>query len=136
MGVPAGPLALLDCFGWPTLQQQLHSKPVVYIFSMEHAHMNKFTRWALAAVLALPLAASAQVGIGIRIGPPAPVVETPPPPPYAGAVWIGGYHRWDGNRYVWVPGRYERPPHPGARWVAGRWEHRGDGYHWREGRWR
>ena len=58
------------------------------------------------------------------------------PPPYAGAVWIGGYHRWDGGRYVWVPGRWDRPPHPGARWEPGRWDHGHDGYRWREGRWR
>jgi hypothetical protein len=98
--------------------------------------MNKLSKLLAVAALALPLAASAQVGVAVRIGPPAPIVERPGPPPYGGAVWIHGYHRWDGGRYVWVPGRWERPPHPGARWIDGRWERRHDGYYWREGRWR
>ena len=42
---------------------------------------------------------------------------------------IGGYHRWDGNRYVWVPGVYEHPPHPHTGWVV----RRGEGYVWTEG---
>jgi hypothetical protein len=98
--------------------------------------MMKLTKLVAAALLAIPLMASAQVGVAVRIGPPAPIVETPGPPPFGGAVWIGGYHRWDGGRYVWVPGRWDHPPHPGARWEAGRWVHGRDGYRWREGRWR
>jgi opacity protein-like surface antigen len=91
----------------------------------------------LAMLLAISLApAAAFAQVVVRIGPPAPVVERRGPAPGAGFVWIGGYHRWDGGRYVWVPGRWDRPPHPGAHWVEHRWEHRHDGYVFHEGHWR
>lgn len=88
----------------------------------------------LAACAALP--ASAQ--IVVRVGPPPRVVERRPPPPmeHRDWAWHAGYHRWDGNRYVWVPGAYEAPPRPRAIWVEGRWVHRGGGWYWREGHWR
>jgi hypothetical protein len=57
----------------------------------------------------------------VRIAPPHPVVETRTPMPSPGLVWVTGYHRWDGNAYVWIPGRWERPPQPHARWVAHHW---------------
>src|SRR5580693_10792783 len=83
-------------------------------------------------------AASAGAQIHIRIGPPArPVERIPPPPPeHRDWAWHAGYHRWDGERYVWVPGAYEQPPHPHARWVEGHWDRRGGGYVWIEGHWR
>jgi hypothetical protein len=86
------------------------------------------------ALSAGSLAANAQVVV--RIGPPPPIVERRPPPPHRGVVWIHGYHRWDGNAYVWVPGEYRDPPHRGAVWVDGRWGHGRDGYRWSEGHWR
>jgi hypothetical protein len=92
---------------------------------------------ALAALLGftlLPAVVNAQVVV--RIGPPAPVVERPGPPPGPGFVWIAGYQRWDGARYVWVPGRYDRAPHPGARWVAHHWARRNGGWVLVEGHWR
>jgi|SRR5580658_1071808 hypothetical protein len=72
----------------------------------------------------------------VTVRPPAAIVETRPARPSAAHVWIGGYHRWDGNAYVWMPGRWEAPPRPGARWVAHRWVHRGNGWVFVEGRWR
>ena len=89
---------------------------------------------ALLALTLLPAASYAQVVI--RIGPPPVVVEHPGPPPERGFIWIGGYHRWDGARYVWTPGHYERPPHPGARWVGHRYVRRGGGWVFVEGHWR
>jgi len=94
-------------------------------------------RIALALLLALslsPVATFAQVSI--RIGPPPPVVERRGEPPERGFVWIDGYHRWDGDHYVWTPGRWERPPHPGAHWVAHRWVHRHGEWVLVEGHWR
>ncbi len=95
----------------------------------------------LAACCALALSAGLSTGtanaqIVVRIGPPAPIVETAPPRPAGEWVWVHGYHRWDGNRYVWVPGEWRRPPHHGAHWVDGHWDHRGGGYVWIEGHWR
>lgn len=73
-----------------------------------------------------------------RYGPP------PPPPlpygvvmaPHAGLVWIPGYHRWVGNHYRWVEGRWVRPPRPGMVWVPGYRAPRRGGYVWVEGYWR
>jgi len=96
--------------------------------------MKKIALAALLAVALIPLPSNAQVSI--RIGPPPVVVERPGPPPDRGYVWIGGYQRWDGGRYVWVPGHYERPPHPGAHWVAHRYVHHHDGWVFQEGHWR
>lgn len=91
----------------------------------------------VVAVLASAFAVgAAHAQVVVRVGPPAPIVEVVPPAPHPGWVWHPGYHRWDGARYVWVPGEYANPPHPGAIWVAGGWENRHGGYVWREGRWR
>jgi hypothetical protein len=52
-------------------------------------------------------------------------------------VWIDGYQRWDGGRYVWTAGRWERPPHPRSVWVPGRWQQDNRrGWFWVDGRWR
>lgn len=94
----------------------------------------------IAAIGGILLAASLSAGaqVAIRIGPPPRVVERRPPPPYGhpGWAWQAGYHRWDGQRYVWVPGAYAAPPRPRAVWVEGRWVNRGGGWYWREGHWR
>jgi hypothetical protein len=68
--------------------------------------------------------------------PPPPEVEVVPASPGAEFVWVGGYHRWEGRRYAWVRGRYERRPHAQARWEGAHWEARGRGRVWVEGRWR
>ncbi len=79
---------------------------------------------------------SAQAQVVVRIAPPPPIVEHYGPRPHPGYVWVGGYHRWDGARYVWVPGSWAAPPRPYAHWVPGRWAHRPGGYVWIEGHWR
>lgn len=96
--------------------------------------MKKTVLALLLAAALSPAAAFAQVVV--QVGPPAPIVERRPPPPAPEFVWIDGYHRWDGGRYVWVPGRWDRPPHRGAHWVAHRWEHRHGGWVMVEGHWR
>jgi YXWGXW repeat-containing protein len=68
--------------------------------------------------------------------PPPAEVEVIPAPPGPEFVWIGGYHRWNGRRYVWVRGRYEHRPHSRAHWEASHWEARGRAHVWVEGRWR
>jgi hypothetical protein len=91
----------------------------------------------LAGILACTFAAgAANAQVYVHVGPPPVVVEHPGPPPHPGYVWIQGYHRWDGGRYVWVPGRYEMPPRPHAVWVPHRWVHRHGGWVMVEGHWR
>ncbi len=72
----------------------------------------------------------------VKVGPPKLIVETRGERPSAKHVWVGGYHRWDGNGYVWEKGRWDVPPREHAVWVAPRWQHRHDGYVFVEGRWR
>lgn len=85
-------------------------------------------------LLAGTLSAGAQVYV--RVGPPPPVREVIPPNPHPGWVWQQGYQRWDGSRYVWVPGTYVEPPRPHAVWVPGHWRHAPHGYIWVDGHWR
>jgi hypothetical protein len=99
-----------------------------------YSMVKKIAMAALLALTFLPAASYAQ--IIVRVAPPAPIVERRPPPPDRGYVWIAGYHNWDGARYVWVPGRWDRPPQPGQRWVAHRWVHRGDHWELQQGHWR
>ncbi|HEY2150537.1 MAG TPA: YXWGXW repeat-containing protein [Vicinamibacterales bacterium] len=80
--------------------------------------------------------ASASTRVYVRIGPPAPIVETRVVAPGPGYVWVGGYHRWDHNRYVWVPGHWNRPPHHHAVWVSPHWSHNNHGYYMTNGHWR
>jgi WXXGXW repeat (2 copies) len=96
--------------------------------------VRKLALAALLGLTLLPAAANAQVYV--RVAPPVVVVEHPGPPPGPEFEWIGGYHRWDGARYVWVPGHYDRRPHPGAHWVAHHWVHRSGGWVLVEGHWR
>ena len=65
---------------------------------------------------------SAQVSIGIRIGPPPPprVVRVLPPRPGPEYVWLDGYWYVVGNRYRWHDGYWTRPPYAGARWIVPR----------------
>jgi opacity protein-like surface antigen len=96
--------------------------------------IKKFAMAVLLALVLVPAASFAQVVI--RVGPPAPIIETRGAPPDRGYVWINGYHRYEGGQYVWTAGRWDRPPHEGQRWVAHRWVHRGDHWEMREGHWR
>jgi hypothetical protein len=98
--------------------------------------MKKTALAVLLAFLMLPAASMAQVGVFVRVAPPAPIVEHYGPAPHRGWVWIGGYHRWDGARYVWVRGYWAHPPRPGAVWVTAHWAHRRGGWVFIEGHWR
>ena len=95
----------------------------------------KMPAFLLALVLlAFGSVASAQLSVGIRIGPPpAPrVLRVRPRQPGPGYVWVAGYWYPVRNRYVWHAGYWTRPPYEGAHWVephhdgreffAGYWE--------------
>jgi hypothetical protein len=68
------------------------------------------------------------------------VYSEPPPPRYerveyrAGYTYIKGHWEWQGDRWDWVPGYYERE-RGGYVWVDGYWEQRGTSWHWVTGRW-
>jgi hypothetical protein len=78
----------------------------------------------LAVALFTLASVSAQVNIGIRIGPPpAPrVLRMAPQSPGFGYVWVDGYYYPVNNRYRWHDGYWTRPPYPAARWVAPRYD--------------
>jgi hypothetical protein len=84
-------------------------------------------------LLAAPASAAR---VYVRIEPPAPVVETIPPPPSPRHLWVGGYHRWSGRQYVWVPGHYVVRPRRFSAWVPGHWRHVHRGWYWVPGHWR
>lgn len=86
------------------------------------AHGKAFLKASLiAAALFFTLPAfSAQISIGVRIGPPpAPrVVRLRPASPGPDFFWVEGYWAPVGNHYKWHDGYWARPPYAGARWVA------------------
>jgi hypothetical protein len=88
-------------------------------------------------MLASVACASAATRVYVRVGPPRPVAEVRVVSPGPRYVWVGGYHRWDGRGYVWVPGGWVVPPRPRAVWVAPHWVHDGrHGWYFVAGRWR
>lgn len=90
----------------------------------------------IGLVFAGALMFTASADVLVRIAPPRIQVERRGPPPSREHVWISGYHRWDGNAYIWTEGRWEMPPRPHAHWVAHRWVHQRGGYVLVEGHWR
>jgi hypothetical protein len=92
----------------------------------------------LLATFGLALAlGSANAQVYVRIGPPPPRREVIVPRPSPRHVWVAGYHRWDGNAYVWEPGAWVVPPQPNYHhWVPGHWRQTPHGWVWVEGHWR
>lgn len=78
--------------------------------------------------------ASAQVGIYVRVGPPAPRYERRPPRPHPGWVWVAGHWGWQG-RWVWTGG-YWTAGRRGCAWIPGHWRNSYRGYYWVGGHWR
>lgn len=96
--------------------------------------MLQRTAWAMLLGTLLPFAAAqAQY---VRVAPPPPAYERPNAAPGRGYVWVPGYQRWDGQRYIWSSGRWVLPPRPAAVWVPGHWDRSAYGWHWVGGRWR
>src|SRR6266545_1274183 len=68
-----------------------------------------------ATVAASPACAAPRGRLYVRVGPPAPIIETRIVAPGPGYVWVPGYHRWSGSptsgcqaagigRHAYVPG--------------------------------
>jgi len=56
--------------------------------------------------------------------------------PAADYVWVGGYYRWDGSAYFWVPGRWQPAARPYAKWKPGYWRESKSGWYWVPGKWK
>lgn len=91
----------------------------------------------LAAALAAPTLAQADISILIGIAPPALPMYAQPPIPGDGYLWTPGYWSWNAadNDYYWVPGTWVVAPFVGALWTPGYWAWRGNGYAWDDGYW-
>ena len=73
----------------------------------------------------------------IKTAPPAPVsVVVVGSAPSALHVWVPGYYKGAGGRYVWVAGRWAKPPRAGMVWVPPIWRQGPNGYVFVAGRWR
>jgi hypothetical protein len=72
----------------------------------------------------------------IHVRPPRVQFESRGRRPSRNHVWISGYQHYEGNGYVWTPGRWEQPPRAHARWVSHRWTHQRGGWVFVEGHWR
>jgi len=87
------------------------------------------------SVLSLSTASSAEIGISVRIGPPALPVYAQPMCPGPGYHWIPGYWAWnDDAGYYWVPGTWVVAP-VGMLWTPGYWGFVGGFYGWHAGYW-
>jgi hypothetical protein len=70
-----------------------------------------------------------------RVGPPPLKSEAISTKPGPNSVWIGGYWKWKGHKYVWAPGHWVKPK-AGKSWVPGHWQKRGPHWVWKKGPWR
>jgi WXXGXW repeat (2 copies) len=92
----------------------------------------------LAFVVLLMSAASfAQIGIAVRIGPPALPVYEQPVCPGDGYIWTPGYwaYDYDISDYYWVPGTWVEAPEVGFLWTPGYWGWGDGGYFFHTGYW-
>jgi hypothetical protein len=85
----------------------------------------------LPGCVVVPARPHAFVEVGIRPPPPVVVVAPAPRPGY---VWAPGYWRWEGERHVWVDGRWiaERR---GYHWAPDRWTEHNGRWRYEEGHW-
>jgi hypothetical protein len=88
-----------------------------------------------ASALAITIPASGQISVYIGSPPPPVRYEAVPVSPGPGFVWTAGYWGVEGNRYVWVPGRWQRPPYEGAYWTHPHYDHYDKGWQYHEGYW-
>ncbi|MBV9344502.1 MAG: YXWGXW repeat-containing protein [Gammaproteobacteria bacterium] len=102
--------------------------------------MRLWIRSLLAAtcLALLPLAAPAEVSIGISVGfaPPALPVYEQPAIPGPGYIWVPGYWAYDEDAgYYWVPGTWALAPEVGFLWTPGYWGWSDGFYLWHAGYW-
>ncbi len=108
-------------------------------------HFGRVVGFAVATILITALvgctAPSDDLGKGAAgdvaapYPPPAILAEIPPPAPALNSLWLVGHWNWDGNKYIWTPGRYFQRPLPTANWMPGYWEQESRGWVWTDGHW-
>src|SRR5271155_1057113 len=88
-------------------------------------------------VVAMSAASFAQIGVAIRIGPPALPVYEQPLCPGDGYLWTPGYwgYDYDVTDYYWVPGTWVTAPEIGFLWTPAYWGWGGDGFVFYDGYW-
>lgn len=89
------------------------------------------------AVVPAPTATTTTRTVVVREAPPAPRTEVIGVAPSEDHAWVPGYWTYSDNRWVWMPGHWERRPSTGATWVPGHWDKNADerGWVWTPGHW-
>jgi WXXGXW repeat (2 copies) len=102
-----------------------------------HWFLGLLAAFAAAAMLAVPMAAPAQVSVGvaIHVGPPPLPVYVQPVCPGPNYIWIPGYWAWGPDGYYWIPGTWVLAPYVDALWTPGYWAWETGGYIWHPGYW-
>jgi WXXGXW repeat (2 copies) len=99
----------------------------------------RFLRTLLFSLVLLSMSAAsfAQIGVAIRIGPPALPVYEQPLCPGDGYLWTPGYWAYDNDisDYYWVPGTWVMAPEVGFLWTPAYWGWGGDGFVFYDGYW-
>jgi hypothetical protein len=98
---------------------------------------------ALAAVVSAPLFAQLPPppplpGLEIRIGrtaPPRVRYERRTRRTARNAVWVAGAWDWQGDQWVWIPGRWVVPESRRAHWVRSRYVREYGGWRYVPGHW-
>ena len=92
--------------------------------------------FAIGAAAIMPSSAIAQVNVNITLGEaPPPLRFEPVPAPRSGYLWAPGYWGYDGGRYVWTAGHWERTrlnydyARPEWREEGGKWRFVKGGWH-------
>ena len=109
---------------------------------MSHNLSKMIWTGIVGAALALPAAAQVplpprphlEIHIG-RSAPPPVRFERRSPRPDRYSVWIRGFWDWQGDQWIWVPGRWDRPVRRHARWIGPRYHREFGAWRYEPGHW-